>query len=88
MFRITPRFAVEIDHLLDIRAGVIVFVAEKIRRRSALRSSATSMTLFFCALRARVALFFHQLLEAVGIDRESALARHQLGEIERETLSS
>ena len=73
----------DIENRFDIGAGMVVFVAEKIGRRLCRPSSATSITLFFCALRAAVALFLHQLLEAFRVDREPAFPRHQFGQIER-----
>ncbi len=73
------------QHFRDIRARVIVIVTEKMRRLLRLDFRKLDDLLLLRRPRPR-ALLFHQCLEASGIDGEPPLARHQLGEIEREAI--
>ena len=58
----------------EIACGVLVSIWE------------SSMTSFFCAAAGAGALLFHQLFEPGDVHRQAALARHQFGQVERETV--
>ncbi len=75
----------DIENRFDVGAGVIVLVAEKLRRRLVGRICDFD-DLFLLRLARALALFLHQLLEAFRVDGQPAFARHQFGEIERETV--
>ncbi len=78
-------FVPGLDDRLDIGAGVIVFVAEEICRRMLLCVGYFNHALLLRLTRP-IALLLHQFFEAIGINRESALAGHQFGKIERKPL--
>src|SRR4030095_10185590 len=75
----------EIDDRFNISAGMIVVIAEKIGR-GLFRCVRDLDHALLLRLTPAIALFRHQLLEPFGVDREPTLPRHQLGEVERETI--
>ena len=71
---------------LDDCFGLEKIVSEKFGRLDfELAFFNTDFLLLLCLARA-LALFVHQLLEPCNIHSESALARHQFGEIERKAV--
>src|SRR5207249_11360213 len=62
-------------------------VSEKFRRSALEFAFLDADFFFFLRLASPVALFLHQLLKSGYVDREPALARHQLREIQRKTVS-
>ena len=70
---------------LHIRTGVVQIVAEKVGRRSIVALGEFDGCLLLRTARPRT-LLLHQFLEADRIDRQPAFTRHQLGQIQRETL--